>query len=181
MPNQQAILTTPRSAYLPALLVLMVVAIFPTMAQSAAPVQRAKLSGAAPPHSLVRFVWPAKGRVILSFCFCASDQNGRRSAINIVVIAGSPVRAAADGYVAYAGNDLKPYHNLILIRHVDGWVTAYAGASRLLVRRGDHVSRGQLIAFFNRLATGKPPVLHFEMRKGDKIVDPLNYLPVQRP
>jgi len=169
----------PRSAFL-ALLILMA-AVISTTAQSAALVQRDKFSAAARLDRPVRFIWPVRGHVILSFCFCASDQNGRRSAINIVVVAGSPVRAAADGYVAYAGNDLKPYHNLILIRHVDGWETAYAGASRLLVRRGDHVSRGQIVASLSRLATGKPPVLHFEMRKGDKIVDPLNYLPVQRP
>lgn len=125
-------------------------------------------------------MWPVRGHAIYSFCFCKSGQIGHRNAIDIAVLAGSPVRAAADGYVAYAGNDLKPYHNLILIRHADSWVTAYAGADRLLVRRGEHISRGQVVALFSRSTTTQPPVLHFEMRKGAKNVDPLDYLPLQR-
>ena len=66
--------------------------------------------------------------------------------INLAVPEGTPVKAAEDGVVAYAGNELKGYGNLVLVRHANGYVTAYAHASELLVKRGDTVKRGQMIA-----------------------------------
>lgn len=116
--------------------------------------------------------WPVKGRTMLSFCFCATE----RTDLEIAVRRGASVRAAATGWVTFAGNDLKRYSNVIIINHCEHWITAYAGADRLLVRRGERVTRGAIIALFDRTRT-KVHVLHFEMRRGSKNIDPLNYLP----
>ena len=78
--------------------------------------------------------------------------------------------------MAYAGNELKGYGNLILVRHDNGYVTAYAHSSRMLVRRGDAVSRGQVIAKAGKTGSVSRPQLHFELRDGAKPVDPMPYL-----
>ena len=85
---------------------------------------------------------------------------------------GTPVKAAEDGVVAYAGNELKGYGNLVLIRHANGYVSAYANASELLVKRGDTVKRGQVIAHAGQTGNVSAPQLHFEIRKGSTPVDP---------
>ena len=89
---------------------------------------------------------------------------------------GTPVKAADDGVVAYAGNELKGYGNLVLIRHANGYVSAYANASELLVKRGDTVKRGQVIAHAGQTGNVSAPQLHFEIRKGSVPVDPTKYL-----
>ena len=78
--------------------------------------------------------------------------------------------------MAYAGNELKGYGNLVLVRHPNGFVTAYAHASELLVKRGDKVKRGQVIAKSGRTGNISAPQLHFEIRKGSTPVDPMSYL-----
>ena len=85
---------------------------------------------------------------------------------------GTPVKAAEDGVVAYAGNELKGYGNLVLVRHSNGYVTAYAHASELLVKRGDTIKRGQIIAKSGQTGNVASPQLHFEIRKGSSPVDP---------
>jgi len=89
---------------------------------------------------------------------------------------GTPIKAADDGVVAYAGNELKGYGNLVLIRHSDGYVSAYANASQLLVKRGERVRRGQVIARAGQTGNVSSPQLHFEIRKGSTPVDPRKYL-----
>ncbi len=89
---------------------------------------------------------------------------------------GTPVKAADDGVVAYAGNELKGYGNLVLIRHANGFVSAYANASELLVKRGDTIKRGQVIAHAGQTGNVTSPQLHFEIRKGSTPVDPTKYL-----
>ena len=86
------------------------------------------------------FRWPARGRIIQGF------KAGGNDGINISVPEGTSVRAAESGVVAYAGNELKGYGNLVLIRHPNGFVTAYANNGELDVKRGDVVKRGQVIA-----------------------------------
>jgi murein DD-endopeptidase MepM/ murein hydrolase activator NlpD len=88
----------------------------------------------------------------------------------------TPVKAAEDGVVAYAGNELKGYGNLVLVRHANGYVTAYAHASELLVKRGDNIKRGQVIAKSGQSGEVASPQLHFEIRKGSTPVDPLQFL-----
>ena len=86
------------------------------------------------------------------------------------------IRAAADGVVAYSGNELKGYGNLVLIRHEDGYVTAYAHGSELFVKRGDTVKRGDVIAKAGQTGSVSSPQLHFEVRKGAVALDPMKFL-----
>ena len=99
-----------------------------------------------------------------------------RDGINLAVPEGTSIKAAEEGTVAYAGSELKGYGNLLLVRHSNGFVTAYAHASELLVKRGDQVKRGQIIARAGQTGNVSSPQLHFEIRKGATPVDPTRYL-----
>jgi murein DD-endopeptidase MepM/ murein hydrolase activator NlpD len=132
-------------------------------------VKAAEATGALP-----TFRWPVRGRVIAAY---GAKTNGKSNdGINVAVPEGTPVKAAEDGVVAYAGNELKGYGNLILVRHANGYVTAYAHASELLVKRGDSIKRGQVIAKSGQSGEVGSPQLHFEIRKGSTPVDPLHFL-----
>lgn len=134
--------------------------------------------GAPPPKSGGGFVWPVTGEVISRF---GSEGNGlRNDGINIAAAPGAPVRAAETGVVAYAGNELKAFGNLVLIKHAGGWVTTYAHNSKVNVARGDVVKKGQIIAEVGSSGRVTTPQLHFEMRKGREAVDPLRHLPPGR-
>ncbi|HXK53868.1 MAG TPA: peptidoglycan DD-metalloendopeptidase family protein [Hyphomicrobiales bacterium] len=118
-----------------------------------------------------QFRWPVRGRVISTF---GSKPNGAQNdGINIAVPEGTSVKAAENGVVAYVGNELKGYGNLVLVRHADDWVTAYAHNSQTLVQRGDKVTRGQIIAKAGQTGAVTSPQLHFELRKGSRPLDPL--------
>jgi murein DD-endopeptidase MepM/ murein hydrolase activator NlpD len=124
--------------------------------------------------TLPSFRWPVKGRIIAGF---GPRPNGTQNdGINLAVPEGTPVKAAEDGVVAYAGNELKGYGNLVLVRHAGGYVSAYANASNLTVKRGDTVKRGQVIAHAGQTGNVTSPQLHFEIRKGSTPVDPTKYL-----
>ena len=124
--------------------------------------------------SLPSFRWPVKGRIIANFG--PRPNGGQNDGINLAVPEGTPIKAADDGVVAYAGNELKGYGNLVLIRHANGYVSAYANASEILVKRGDTIKRGQVIAHAGQTGNVTSPQLHFEIRKGSTPVDPLKYL-----
>ncbi len=129
---------------------------------------------AEPAGAMPSFRWPVKGRITGSF---GTKINGAQNdGINLAVPEGTPIKAADDGVVAYAGNELKGYGNLVLIRHANGFVSAYANASELLVKRGDTIKRGQVIANAGQTGDVKSPQLHFEIRKGSTPVDPIKYL-----
>jgi murein DD-endopeptidase MepM/ murein hydrolase activator NlpD len=115
-----------------------------------------------------------RGRVITGFG--PKSSGVQNDGIDLAVPQGTPVKAADDGVVAYAGNELKGYGNLVLIRHGNGYVTAYAHASEILVRRGETVKRGQVIAKSGETGSVKSPELHFEIRKGATPVDPAQFL-----
>jgi murein DD-endopeptidase MepM/ murein hydrolase activator NlpD len=134
--------------------------------------EAAKLADA---NSVVpKFRWPANGRVIASY---GPTTNGQQNdGINIALPENTPVKAAEDGVVAYAGNELKGYGNLVLVRHPNGYVTAYAHAKELLVKRGDQVKRGQVIARSGQSGNVNTPQLHFEIRKGSSPLDPTRFL-----
>jgi LysM repeat protein len=120
------------------------------------------------------FRWPVRGRIISGF---GPKPGGQANAgINIAVPEGTPVKAAEDGVVVYANNELKTYGNLLLIRHADGYVTAYAHLSEILVKHGDTVKRGQVIAKAGQTGDVTSPQLHFEIRKRSTAVDPIPYL-----
>jgi len=160
------------------------------MAAAGAPVQSARLAQAtanveekpaeAPAKAaettsaLPTFRWPVRGKVVTSY---GAKTNGKSNdGINLAVPEGTPVKAAEDGVVAYSGNELKGYGNLVLVRHSNGYVTAYAHASELLVKRGDTIKRGQVIAKSGQSGEVASPQLHFEIRKGSSPVDPLQFL-----
>jgi len=139
-----------------------------------APAQETTIKTAEPAGGLPSFRWPVRGRVIAGF---GPTPNGlQNDGINLAVPEGTPVKAAEDGVVAYAGNELKGYGNLVLVRHANGFVTAYAHASDILVKRGETVKRGQVIAHSGQTGNVTSPQLHFEIRKGSTPVDPSQYL-----
>ena len=121
-----------------------------------------------------RFMWPVDGKILSQF---GRQKSGTMNdGVNLAVPAGTSVKAAESGVVAYAGNELKGYGNLILVRHKDSWVTAYAHNSKLLVKRGDKVRRGQVIAKSGKSGSVYQPQLHFELRRGSKPVNPMKHL-----
>ncbi len=115
-----------------------------------------------------------KGRI--SEGFGPKQSGGQNDGINIAVPQGTPIKAAEDGVVAYAGSELKGYGNLVLVRHSNGFVTAYAHASELNVKKGESVKRGQVIGKAGQTGNVTSPQLHFEVRKGATPVDPTQYL-----
>ncbi len=121
-----------------------------------------------------QFRAPVRGRVISTFG--PKPGGTRNDGVNFAVPEGTTVRAAEDGTVAYAGNELKGYGNLVLIKHQDGYVTAYAHNSELMVKRGDTVRRGQIVAKAGQSGGVSTPQLHFEIRKGSQPVDPSQYV-----
>ena len=129
---------------------------------------------ASPDDTEQRFLWPVEGRVISPFG--DNPNGGRNDGINISVPRGTPVRAADAGEVSYVGNELKGYGNLILIRHDNGFVTAYAHADGVHVKRGERVERGHVIATVGDTGNVSQPQLHFELRYGTEPVDPTPYL-----
>jgi len=134
--------------------------------------------GEAGPSGAPGFRWPARGRVINNF---GAKVNGSPSdGIDLAVPEGTQVRAADDGVVAYAGNELKGYGNLVLVRHSNGFVTAYANASELLVKRNDQVHKGQVILKSGQTGNAATPQLHFEIRKNSAPVDPMQFLPADK-
>lgn len=145
------------------------------VAEPAAPTEQpGSLKSAEPAGGLPSFRWPVRGRVIAAFG--PKPSGVQNDGIDLAVPEGTPVKAAEDGVVAYAGNELKGYGNLVLLRHNNGFVTAYAHASEILVKKGDTVRRGQVIAKSGQTGNVSSPELHFEIRKGSTPVDPAQYL-----
>ena len=129
---------------------------------------------APPQRTKAKFAWPVDGIVITKFGAVGAGRHN--DGINIKVDEGTSVRAAESGVVAYAGNELKGFGNLLLVKHNDGWITAYAHNKLLLVKRGQTVKRGQSIAKAGKTGNVQGAQLHFEIRKGTKAVDPLAYM-----
>jgi murein DD-endopeptidase MepM/ murein hydrolase activator NlpD len=186
--GRQATLRAPATMAAPAIAAPQVVQprVIPMDKVAAAPTQTARMatqepvttetaaSGPDAAGAVPSFRWPVHGRVIAAF---GTKPNGvQNDGINLAVPEGTPVKAAEDGVVAYAGNELKGYGNLVLIRHANGFVSAYANAKELLVKRGDSIKRGQVIANAGQTGNVTSPQLHFEIRKGSTPVDPTKYL-----
>ena len=129
----------------------------------------------APKARKTKFDWPVKGTIISGYGNLGSGR--KNDGINIKAALGTNVKAAASGTIAYAGNELKGFGNLILIKHSDGWITAYAHNDRLFVKKGQKVSRGEKIATVGSTGSVTTPQLHFEVRSGKKAVNPRPYLP----
>lgn len=146
----------------------------PPAPPSALPEAAAEEASLPPADGGGRFLWPVRGRVLVGF----GPRGGglHNDGINIAAREGTPIRAAAAGVVAYAGNELQGFGNLLLIRHPGDVMTAYAHASTILVKRGETVRRGQVIARVGHTGNVSTPQLHFEVRRHDKPVDPMSYL-----
>ncbi len=128
-----------------------------------------------PANRKSKFVWPVRGKIISPFGSIGKGRNN--DGINIKASKGTAVKAADAGTIAYAGNELKGFGNLILIKHNDGWITAYAHNEKLLVRKGQKVRKGEKIATVGATGGVNTPQLHFEVRRGKKAVNPKSYLP----
>ena len=114
-----------------------------------------------------------RGKIIDSY----GQSAGRRNdGINIAVPAGTPIKAAGNGIVVYSGEEIKSFGNLLLLKHQRGWMTAYAHASEVLVKKGDRVRAGQAIARVGATGRVSSPQLHFEIRRGSQAVDPQKHL-----
>jgi murein DD-endopeptidase MepM/ murein hydrolase activator NlpD len=132
------------------------------------------IKAAEPAGSLPSFRWPARGPVVAGF---GPQPNGTQNdGIDLEMANGTPVKAADDGVISYAGDELQSYGKLVLVRHSTGYVTAYAHANEILVKKGDTVKRGQVIARSGATGAVKEPELHFEIRKGTTPVDPSQFL-----
>jgi murein DD-endopeptidase MepM/ murein hydrolase activator NlpD len=120
------------------------------------------------------FQWPVRGRVVSDF----GPKGGglHNDGINIAATRGTPIRAAESGVVVYAGNELRGFGNLVLLRHADGWMTAYGHADDLTVQRGDQVRRGQVIGKVGATGNVSTPQIHFEIRRGSRPVNPREHL-----
>lgn len=127
-----------------------------------------------PPRSDGKFLWPLRGQLIDGYG--SKDGGLHNDGINIAAPRGTPIHAADNGVIAYAGNELRGFGNLILIKHAGGWVTAYAHTDEILVQRGAVVSRGQVIARTGNSGNVSRPQLHFEIRQGTRAVDPMRLL-----
>ncbi len=120
------------------------------------------------------FLWPINGKVLSSF---GPKENGlHNDGINLGAPRGTPIKVSDSGTVAYVGNELRGFGNLVLVRHADGWITAYAHCEEILVKVGDQVKRGQVVARVGSTGGVDQPQLHFELRKGKQPVNPRSYL-----
>jgi murein DD-endopeptidase MepM/ murein hydrolase activator NlpD len=137
--------------------------------------RKAKAVPAPPAITGKGFLWPVKGKVLSSYG--GKSAGLQNDGINISAPRGAPVRAAENGVVAYSGNELRGFGNLLLLKHTGGWITAYAHNDTLLVKRGDKIKKGQTIAKVGSSGGVQNPQLHFELRKGKKAIDPIKYLP----
>ncbi|WP_167730341.1 LysM peptidoglycan-binding domain-containing M23 family metallopeptidase [Terasakiella sp. SH-1] len=146
----------------------------PTRVAKAQPRISRKSIPKPPPRSSSRFAWPVDGRVISRF---GAKRDGlRNDGINIAAKRGAPVKAAENGVVAYSGNELRGFGNMLLIKHSGGWITAYAHNEKLLVKRGQKVKKGQTIANVGSSGGVIRPQLHFEVRRGMNPVNPKKFL-----
>jgi murein DD-endopeptidase MepM/ murein hydrolase activator NlpD len=121
------------------------------------------------------FVWPVHGRIVERYG--PGPAGTHNDGVNIAAPRGTPIEAAGAGVVAYAGDELRGYGNLILIKQPDGWISAYAHCAAILVKQGQKVAKGQVIARVGATGDVTAPQLHFELRRGDRPVDPQRYLP----
>jgi len=132
-------------------------------------------AAAAPAASTGAFLWPVRGHILANYG--AKPDGTHNDGINIAAPRGAAVQAVDAGVVAYAGNELRGYGNLVLVKHANGWISAYAHCDAILVKRGEKVGRGQVIARVGSTGNVSEPQLHFELRRGQHAVDPREFMP----
>lgn len=127
-----------------------------------------------PKRSASKFSWPVKGKIVSSYGPKAGGLHN--DGINIAAARGTVVKAAENGIIAYTGNQIEGYGNLILIKHDGGWTTAYAHINEISVQKGQQVKVGQKIGTVGSTGSVSTPQLHFEIRKGRQAVNPSGYI-----
>lgn len=148
----------------------------PSATQTVDEVEKKSDVTAAAPEStgIGKYRWPVRGQVIAAY---GTNVNGSRNdGIDISVPQGTPIKAAENGVVIYAGNGLKELGNTVLVRHDDGTVTVYGNADTLSVARGQKIQRGQTVAVSGMSGSVKQPQVHFEVRKDASPVNPMTFL-----
>jgi murein DD-endopeptidase MepM/ murein hydrolase activator NlpD len=152
-------------------------------AQPAPAATRPPISVAPPPREAPEppavgtgaFLWPVRGHILASYG--TKSDGTHNDGINIAAPRGTAVQAVEAGVVAYTGNELRGYGNLVLVKHANGWISAYAHCDAILVKRGEKVGRGQVIARVGSTGNVSEPQLHFELRRGQHAVDPREFMP----
>lgn len=137
----------------------------------------ANVPAATPSAFTGSFGWPTKGKIVSRFGPGASG--ARNNGVDIGIPVGTPIKASADGVIAYAGDRVAVFGGLVLITHGGGWVSAYGHASRVDVVRGQKIRKGEVIGLSGDSGYASTPKLHFELRKDRAPVNPLNHLPGQ--
>jgi murein DD-endopeptidase MepM/ murein hydrolase activator NlpD len=138
------------------------------------PAKKTPITAQVPKRSSSRFLKPVEGKIISAY---GPKEGGlHNDGMNIRAAAGTPVKAAENGVVVYAGNELEASGNLVIIRHQDRWMTAYAHMDKVLIKRGDTVKRGQSIGTVGSTGSVDSPQLHFEVRRGTEAINPKLYL-----
>lgn len=155
----------------------------PAPAPTSARVLRSPTPPPAAPQQLAKphkasgadyFIWPVKGKILSDY---GPKEGGlHNDGINIGAPGGTPVKAAADGTVVYVGNELASFGNLVLVRHGNGWVSAYGHLQNASVSRGDRVTRGQVLGTVGKSGNVAAPQLHFELRQGRNALNPRQHL-----
>jgi len=146
----------------------------PAKVQKVSASSRAKIPSKTPKRSSSKFMKPVNGKILSSY---GSKKNGlHNDGINIKAPRGASVKAAENGVVVYAGNEIKGSGNLILIRHENRWMTAYAHLGDIKVKRGDVLKRGHIIGNVGSTGSVDSPQLHFEVRRGTEAINPSRYL-----
>jgi murein DD-endopeptidase MepM/ murein hydrolase activator NlpD len=144
------------------------------LAAVAPPEKSAAVDTLKPSDATSSFRWPVHGQVIAGFGPKTDGQ--RNNGIDIAVPENTPIKAADDGVVIYSGNELKSFGNLVLVRHNNDYITAYAHAKELRVKRGDSIKSGEVIGMSGQTGNIETPQVHFEIRKGSTPVDPMQLL-----
>jgi len=135
------------------------------------PVTRASSNSATPARGAIRWAWPVQGKILASY-----DKSSGRKGIDIAGTAGTPIRAAAPGTIVYQGSGLRGYGRLIIVKHNNDFLSAYAHCDSFLLKEGSRVKRGMEIARMGATGTNRNQ-LHFEIRYKGNPVNPLGYLP----
>jgi murein DD-endopeptidase MepM/ murein hydrolase activator NlpD len=136
--------------------------------------KKSKITTKTPPRAGTKFLKPVKGKIISSY---GPKKGGlHNDGINIAAPRGTPVTAAENGVVVYAGSELKGYGNLILVRHQDRWMTAYAHLDKMTINRGDVITKGKQLGTVGSTGSVSTPQLHFEIRRGKEAINPKRYL-----
>lgn len=147
----------------------------PAPSVTPAPVAAAPAATPAAVAGNSKYIWPLKGPLLLHF---GPGKGGYfNDGINIGAAEGTPISAAASGKVVYAGNELRGYGNLLIIKHDNGWLSAYAHQKDMIVKKGDKVTQGQTIGHVGTTGNVSTPQLHFGIRDGKNALNPEDYLP----